>query len=172
MARRRTSRRSRPRILSSTPPLPPPEAIELQVDLKVWLVGSQSFGEAGVVGDTQAIGVEHQVLDGALLCHVHDGPEFGVDRGLTATQLYDVGCCFAAHDRVQHPPYFGKAAVRSVTGAAASVAGRAAQVAAIRDLQHRQATVLLVVRATDRSRTGKPQRTGVWKALGYSLALL
>ena len=41
------------------------EGVELEVDFEAWGIGGEFFGEAWGVGDFDAIGVEHEVFDGA-----------------------------------------------------------------------------------------------------------
>ena len=78
------------------------ERVELEVELELRHVGGEALGEAVFLRDADAVGVDHQVLDGAALGGVEDGEEVGVDGRLAAGDLHDVGLDFVADDGVEH----------------------------------------------------------------------
>lgn len=87
------------------------------------------------------------MLDGLTLAHIQDFPELRVQRGLAARELHHVGLALVGHYQVYHRLDFGEGAVAAVGGAAFGVAGGAGEVAAVGDLNHGEAGVLLVVGA-------------------------
>jgi hypothetical protein len=66
------------------------EGVELEVEFEVGHVGGEAGGEGGVLGDADAVCVDHEVLDGAAFGGVEDFEELGVDGGFAAGDLDDV----------------------------------------------------------------------------------
>jgi hypothetical protein len=76
------------------------ERIELQIQLEAGHISGETFGKSSVFGDASAVGVHHQMLDGALLSHVEHSKEVRVQRRLAAGDLYYIGMALAAHHGV------------------------------------------------------------------------
>ena len=91
----------------------------------------------------------------------------GVQRGLAARDLHHVGFALAGDDGVEHGDDVFKAAVRGALGAGARIAGGAAQIAVVADLDDGQAAVLHVVGA-QAAVVGQPYCIGVAKRAGIS----
>ena len=123
------------------------QGVELKVQLEGGLVAGEPFGKGAVLGDAQAVGVDHEVADGAAAAGVQDLEELGVQGGLTAAELHHVRFALVGHDGVKHALQGGQVPHAAALGAALGIADGAAQVAVVRDLQQSQAAVLLMVRA-------------------------
>ena len=123
------------------------QRIELQVDLDARLVSRQLRDEFRLARDAQAVGVDHQVTDRAHLGGIENGEEIRVQGRFTAGKLDHVGLGLVGDDGVEHRLDFGQRAVILLLRAGFGIAHRAAQVAMLGDLDHRQAGVLHVVRA-------------------------
>ena len=78
------------------------EGVELEVELEAGHVGGEALGEGFVLRDADAVGVDHEVLDGAAFGGVEDFEELRVDGGLAAGDLDDVGLGFVGDDAVEH----------------------------------------------------------------------
>ena len=76
--------------------------VELEVELELRHVRREALGEAFFGRETDAVGVDHQVLDGPALRGVEDSEEFGVDGRLAAGYLDDVGLDLVRDDRIEH----------------------------------------------------------------------
>jgi len=74
-------------------------------------------------------------------------PEVGVDGGLAAGDLDDVGVAFVANDVVEHEGDLFERAVGGAVRAGVGVADGAFEVAVVGDLEEREAGVLFVVGA-------------------------
>jgi len=96
----------RPQLLGQDAWLPPQdlesallETVELEVD------GGADLGQLGqeavVRGDALAIGVEHHVADIPTLGRAQHLGDLGMDAGLAARELHDLGPPFGAHQLVQ-----------------------------------------------------------------------
>ena len=81
------------------------KAVELEVD------GGLYLGEAGekalVPGDANAVGVQHHHLDALVLSQTEHRQDVGVDGGLAAAELHDLGLALQLDEAVQHPLHLG-----------------------------------------------------------------
>ena len=123
------------------------QRIELQVDLEARPELGQRIDEGRILGDADAVGVQHHVLDRPAACGGDDLEDLGMDGGLAARDLHQVGLAFARHQRVEHALDLGQAAVRVPLGRGVGEAHRAGEVAGLVDLDDGQAGMLLVVGA-------------------------
>ncbi len=123
------------------------EAVELQIHLEAGHVRGQTLREGGVLRDADAVGVQHQVLDGALLRGIEDVPESRMDGWLAARDLHDVRLAFGRDDGIQHAFDVLEAAVGLAFRSRGGVTRGTAQVARIRHLDQGEARVLFVVGA-------------------------
>ena len=78
------------------------KAVELQVDLEPGPALGEGRDEVRIGGNTQAVGVDHHVPDRPCLRCVNYGEDFGMDGGLAAGQLHQVGFAFAGDQCVEH----------------------------------------------------------------------
>ena len=123
------------------------EGVELEVELELGHVGGEAVGEGFVLRDADAVGVDHEVADGAALGGVEDFEELRVDGGLAAGDLDDVGLGFVGDDAVEHAFDLVEGFVLGAVGAGLRVADGAGEVAGVADLEEGEAGVLLVVGA-------------------------
>src|SRR5437016_3208468 len=72
------------------------EGIKLQVDFEVVRVRGEAFNEGFVLRNTHAVGVQHQMTDGARFGEVEDSEKVGMHGRLTAGDLDDVRVAFVA----------------------------------------------------------------------------
>src|SRR5262249_60404995 len=122
------------------------ERVELEIDLEPGRVRGETLREAVLARDPDAVRVDHEVLDRTALRGIEHLEEPRMDRGLAARDLDDVRLALVLDDRVEHALDLVERPVRlHPLGAALRVADRASQVAAVRDLDEREAGVLLVV---------------------------
>src|SRR5580658_1668953 len=85
--------------------------------------------------------------DRPLATLVEDLEELGVNRRLAPRDLHDVGRAFVGDDPVEHAFDLIHRSMRRPLGAAGGEAGRAAEIAVVRDLEDADAPVLFVVGA-------------------------
>jgi hypothetical protein len=123
------------------------ERVELEVELEAGHVGGELLGEAWLSGDADAVGVDHEVADGAFATHVEDAKEVGVEGGLAAGELDDVGLELVGNDAVEHGLNLREGAVGGAMGATGGVADGAGEVAVVGDFEEGEAGVLLMVGA-------------------------
>jgi hypothetical protein len=115
------------------------EGIELQVKLEARHVLGEAAGEFGVGSDARAVGIDHQVADGAGAGEVQDAEEVGMQGGFAAGDLHHVGMALIADHGVEHPLDGSQVAVEFPFRAAGGVADGASEVAEVVDLHQRQA---------------------------------
>ena len=89
-----------------------PQRIELQIDLEARLEGRQPLHEIRLLGDADAVGVEHDVADGPPLGRRDDLDDLRVDGRLAARELQEVGLAFAGDQRIHHALDLGQRAMR------------------------------------------------------------
>ena len=78
------------------------QAVELQVDLQPVAHRRERFDQARVVGQADAVGVDHHGLDRLLVGVADHAHEVGVQRRLAAGELQDVGHAFELDVAVDH----------------------------------------------------------------------
>lgn len=107
------------------------EGIKLQIDFEVCGGVGNFADEIFVLGDSDAVGVEHQVANGASPGDAQDLKEIRVESGLTTGDLDHVGAAFVANNRVEHFFDQGKRAMFEALGTAGGIADGAADIARI-----------------------------------------
>ena len=121
------------------------EAVELQVYLEPGHVVGKTGGKLRLVGDSEAIGVDHEVTNRARLRLVEDAEEVRVNGRLAPRDLDYVRPALVLHNSIQHlDDVLEGAVVLMPLGSRGGVADGAAQVAVVGNLDQRQARVLLV----------------------------
>ena len=123
------------------------QRIELQVDLEARPQLGQRVAEGRVLGDADAVGVQHHVLDGTSPRGSEDVEDLRMDGGLAARDLHQVGFALAPHQGVEHELDLGQAAMAVPLGRGIGKAHRAGEVAGLVDLDDGEARMLLVVGA-------------------------
>ena len=123
------------------------QRIELQVDLEARPELGQRIDEGGILGDADAVGVQHHVLDRPAPRRGDDLEDLRMDGGLAARDLHQVGLAFARHQGVEHALDLGQAAMGVPLGRGIGEADRTGEVAGLVDLDDGQAGMLLVVGA-------------------------
>ena len=120
-----------------------PQPVELEIDYRLQL--GEPVQEGVVPGDTHAVGVDHHLADTPALGRLNHLQQVGVDGGLAAAELDDLGVAFDLDEPVQHELHLihGQAEARAGVGEA----DWAVQVAAGIYFDQGQAHVLLVLRA-------------------------
>ena len=119
------------------------EAVELEVDDGV--EGGHGGEESIVVGEADAVGVDHDLADATVAGGLDHLGQLGVDGGLAAAELDDLGVAFDFDETVEHGLDLFQGKV--VTDAGVSEANGAIEVAGGVDLDEGEADVLLVLRA-------------------------
>ena len=87
------------------------QGIELQIDLEPRPQLRQSLDEGRLIGEAHAIGVQHEMADRTLLRQPQDLEDLGMERGLAAADLQQIGLALARHQRIQHGLDLGQAAI-------------------------------------------------------------
>ena len=123
------------------------ERVELEIDLEPALVLGEPRHELLFAGDTQAVGVDHDMADRAGAHRIEDREEVGMQRWLAAGDLHQVRLAFARDQRVQHSFDLGQRREARPRRRGIGKAHRAGQIAMLGDLDQRQAGMLLVVGA-------------------------
>ena len=119
------------------------EPVELEVDQRAKRRERREPGR--VVGDPQAVGVDHHVADVPALCGRDHLQQVRVDRRLSARELDDLRVALELHEPVEHRLDLGDGEVEARAGI--READRAVEVAGGVHLDQREAGVLAVLRA-------------------------
>src|SRR5262249_34127510 len=98
--------------------------------------------EGVVARDAFAVGIQHHIADAAILGSAEHGDDLGVDRGLAAGELDDLGVALGAHEVVEDAFHFLERQI--VPRAGVGEAERAIHVAGAVDLDDADTGVLLV----------------------------
>ena len=78
------------------------ETIELQVDLKTWRILGQTLNKFRLIGDSDTVTVDHQVLDRALFTRIKNFEEVRMQRWLTTAQLHYIWFAFILNNCIEH----------------------------------------------------------------------
>src|SRR5829696_8105203 len=110
-------------------------------------VQTRVVAEGRILGDADAVGVQHHVLDGPAACGGEDLQDLRMDGGLAARDLHQVGLAFASHQGVEHELDLAEAAMAVPLGRGIGEADGTGEIAGLVDLDDGQARMLLVVGA-------------------------
>ena len=124
-----------------------PQRVKLQVDFQPRLERRQRLHELRLLGNPDAVGIEHQMADGPPFRRRDDLQDLRMDCGFTAGQLQKVGLALAGHQRIHHPFNFCQRPMGSLRRGTVGKADRTGEIARLVHINQRQARMLLVVRA-------------------------
>jgi len=116
--------------------------------------------------DADAVGVDHEVSDGAALGGVQDFEEPRVDGGFATRDLHDVRLSFVSDDAVEHAFDLVERFELRAMGSGLRVADGAGEIAGVADFEQRQAGVLFVVGA-ESAVVGTAELDGGVVAIGH-----
>ena len=119
----------------------------MKVDFKPGHVVFQTAGEISIVGDLQAVRIEHQVLDRPCLGEVEDLEKFGMNRRFAPADLHHIRLAFISHHAIQHEFNLIQRTMCQSLRRAFAVADRAGEIALVGHFNQRKARVLLVIGA-------------------------
>jgi hypothetical protein len=123
------------------------EGIKLQINFGVGSFGGDAFGEVGLLGDFQAVGIDHDVTNRAGLREFEDLKKVGMNRRFAAGNLHDVGMSFVANDGIEHFFDERERAMLQTFRATGGIADGTAEIAGVGDFDERDAGMLLVIGA-------------------------
>jgi len=132
------------------------ETVELQVNFQTDPAFFQFGDKARIRSDAHAVGVDHEMTNGALPCHVDDPDDFRMQGRLAAGQLQEIRFTFARDQCIHHPANgcqipFSRGSFRRF-----GKTDRAGEIAGLVDFDDRKAGMLFMVGT---------QATIVWAAI-------
>ncbi len=119
----------------------------MQINLEGAFHLGQCRDEIRILGDADAVGVQHHMADRPAPRRVQDLEDLWVQGRLAAGDLQQIRLAFALDQEVEHALDFGEAALPRAQRRRTGETGRAGEVAMLVDLDQCEAAVLLVVRA-------------------------
>jgi hypothetical protein len=123
------------------------QGVELQVDLEARLQLGQRIDEGRILGNADAVRVQHDMANRTASCGRQNFEDLGMDGWLAARDLDQIGLALAGHQGIEHAFDFGQAAMRVTLGRRVGKADRTGEIAGLVDLDDGQAGMLLVVGA-------------------------
>ena len=123
------------------------EGIKLQINFGVGSFGGDAFDEVGLLGNFEAVGIDHDVADRAGLREFENLEKIGMNGGFAAGNLHDVGMAFVANDGIEHFFDEREGPMLQALWATGGITDGATQIAGVGDFDERDAGMLLVVGA-------------------------
>src|SRR5579883_873249 len=78
------------------------KAIELQIHFDARHILAESIAKCAILSQPQAVGINHQVLNGSGLNQIHHGKKVWMQRRFATAELHYLGFTFVGHDSIQH----------------------------------------------------------------------